>query len=85
MTSRSKPRGLSREEEEELSRSKKKFKDIHNASFNDGSNESDHSQDQQNAWVSSKDSFKDKLEGVIPRAYAKAFNFTDYMEAEDEA
>ena len=45
MTSRSKPRGLSREEEEELSRSKKKFKDIHNASFNDGSNESDHSQD----------------------------------------
>ena len=85
MSSRSKPCGLSREEEEELARSKKKVKDVHHASFNDGSNENELSQNQQNAWFSPKDSFKDKLVGVIPGAYAKAFDFTDYMEAEDGA
>ena len=71
MSSRSKPCGLSREEEEELARSKKKVKDVHHASFNDGSNENELSQNQQNAWFSPKDSFKDKLVGVIPGAYAK--------------
>ncbi|XP_023879304.2 uncharacterized protein LOC111991740 [Quercus suber] len=85
MASRSKPRGLSREEEVELARSNKKVKDGHHAGFNDGFSESGPSQDQQTAWVSSRKSFRDKLVGVIPGAYAKAFDFTDFMEAEDEA
>ena len=46
MSSRSKPRGLSREEEVELAKSNKKVKDGHHAGFKDGSSESGHAQDQ---------------------------------------
>ena len=85
MTSRSKPRGLSREEEVELAKSNKKVKDGHHVGFKDGSSESGHSQDQQTEWGSLKKSFRDKLVGVILGAYAKAFDFIDFMEAGDEA
>ena len=84
MSSRSKPRGLSREEEVELARSNKKVKDGHHAGFKDGSNESGHTQDQQITWGSPGKSFRDKLVEVISGAYAKVFDFTDFMEAEDE-
>ena len=84
MSSCSKPRGLSREEKVELARSNKKVKDGHHAGFKDGSNESGHTQDQQITWGSPGKSFRDKLVEVISGAYAKAFDFTDFMEAEDE-
>ena len=85
MSSRSKPRGLSREEEVELAKSNKKVKDGHHAGFKDGSNESGHTQDQQITWGSPGKSFRDKLVEVISGAYAKAFDFIDFMEAGDEA
>lgn len=81
----SKHRVLSREEEVELSRSKKKVKDVHHAEFHDGSSDGDHSQGHQNAWGSSRASFKDKLVGEIPGAFAKAFNFAELMDDEAES
>ena len=51
----------------------------------DRSSENGHSQDQQTEWGSLKKSFRDKLVGVILGAYAKAFDFIDFMEAGDEA
>nr|POE83002.1 uncharacterized protein CFP56_42947 [Quercus suber] len=77
-----KHRFLSREKEVELSRSKKKVKDVHHAEFNDGSSDSGHSQSYQNTWGSAGASFKDKLVGEIPGAFAEAFDFTDLMDAE---
>ena len=60
MDSHSKHHVLSREEEAELSRSKKKkVKVVHHANFNEGSTESGHSQGHQNAWGLPKKSFKD--------------------------
>ena len=44
-----KHRVLSREEEVELSRSKKKVKDVHHADFNDSASNGGHSQSHQNA------------------------------------
>ena len=44
-----KHRVLSREDEVELSHSKKKVKDVHHADFNDGASDSGHSQSHQNA------------------------------------
>nr|POE55904.1 hypothetical protein CFP56_76274 [Quercus suber] len=81
----SKHRVLSREEEVELSRSKKKVKDVHHADFNDGASDGGHSQSHQNAWGSTRASFKEKLVGEMPRAFAKAFDFSDLMDAEAES
>lgn len=84
-----KPRSLSREEEAELARSNKKVKDFHNTDFNDGSSEGSLPRDSQNAWGRSNISFKDKLIGEIPGAYAQAFEFPNLMdsnvESDDEA
>ena len=82
---RPKHRVLSREEEAEISRSKKKVKDVHHAGFNDGTNEGCSSRGHQTAWGSPKKSFKDKLVGEIPGAFAKAFDFIDLMEDEIES
>ena len=79
-----KNRELTREEEAELSRSTKKVKDVHHAKFNDGSSESGQSHDLQNAWGAARKTFKEKLEGVIPGAYAKAFDFSDLLDKEAE-
>ena len=53
----SKNRELSREEEAELSRSKKKVKEGYHAEFNDGIGESGQSQGGQNSWGAAKKSF----------------------------
>ena len=70
---------LSREEEDELSKSKKKVKEGHCANFNEGLSKSGHSQGGQSSWGAEKKTFKEKLVGEIPGAYAKAFDFSDLM------
>ena len=77
---RSKLRTLSGEEEAELSRSTKKVKDIHHADFSEISSENGHSPRSFREGVLPNKSFKDKLVGEIPGAYAQAFDFTDQME-----
>ena len=77
---RSKLRTLSREEEAELSRSTKMVKDIHHADFSELSSENGHSPRSFREGVLPNKSFKDKLVGEIPGAYAQAFDFTDQME-----
>ena len=67
---------LSLEEENELARSTKKVKDSH---FGDPGERNIHPGGFNS---SSKLSFKDKLVGDIPRAYAQAFDFSDNMDAE---
>ena len=71
-----KNRELSREEEAELSRSKKKVKEGYHADFNDGISESGQSQGGQNYWGAAKKSFKEKLMGEFPGVYTKAFEFS---------
>ena len=77
------PRTLSREEEAELARRKKKVKDYHHAEFNVGSRESSPAPGQQNTGSFAKASFKEKLVGEMPRDYVNAFDFESLME-EDE-
>ena len=74
------PRTLSREEEAKLAQSNKKVKDINHAEFNDGSWVSSPSLGNQATGPNTKPSFKDKLVGEIPGAFAQAFNLTDQME-----
>nr|POE81163.1 hypothetical protein CFP56_30352 [Quercus suber] len=69
----------------ELSRSKKKVKEGHHAEFNDGLSEGGHSQGGQNSWGTTKKTFKDKLVGEIPEAYAKAFDFSNLMDLEADS
>ena len=85
MDSRTKQRMLSREEEAELLRSKKKVKDVHHANFSEGISENGFSPRSNNAWVSPRKSFKEKLIGEIPGAYAQAFVFNDQMEDDVES
>nr|POF24341.1 hypothetical protein CFP56_27537 [Quercus suber] len=80
-----KARVLSREEEAELTRSNKKVKDSHHANFSDRSGEDSPSQGNQSSWNGPKASFKDKLVGEIPGAFAQAFDFSDSMEADIES
>ena len=61
-------------------RSKKKVKDVNHADFSEGANENDSYPRNNNAWVSPNKSFKEKLVGEIPGAYAQAFDFYDQME-----
>lgn len=79
-----KPQMFSREEEAELARSNKKVKDWHHADFNDGSNDDSSPLDSMGHWSTTKTSFRDKLVGAIPRAYAKAFDFADQMDKDME-
>ena len=61
------------------------MKDVHHAEFNDGSSDGGHSQSHQNTWGSAGASFKDKLVGEIPGAFAEAFDFPDLMDAKAES
>ena len=85
MEARSKNQNLSREEEAELARSKKKVKDVHHSDFIDGACENSHSQAFQNTWGATQTTFKEKLVGEIPGAYAKAFDFTDFLDMEADS
>ena len=80
---RMKPRMLSREEEAELARSNKKVKGGHHGGFKDGFNEWS-GEPPPSEWSRqpfAKDaSFRDKLVGTIPGAFAKAFDLTDQMD-----
>ena len=80
-----KNRELSREEEAELSRSKKKVKEGYHAEFNDGTSESGQSQGGQNSWGAAKKSFKDKLMGELPGVYAKAFEFSETLDLDADS
>ena len=80
-----KPRTLSREEEAELARSNKKVKDSHHAEFNEGPSDGYPPQNNSNHWNQSNASFRDKLVGEIPGAFAHAFDFTDHMDAESDS
>lgn len=79
-----KPRTLSREEEVELAQSNKKVKDWHHAGFpersNDQSGENPPPTDSSEHSNATNTSFRDKLVGAIPGAYAKAFDFADQMD-----
>ena len=77
-------RVLSREEEAELLRNKKKVKDVHHAEFNEGPSEGSQDQRHQSVWGSPKTSFRDKLVREIPGAFAKAFDFMDLMDDDAE-
>ena len=78
-----KPRTLSREEEAESARSNKKVKDIHHAEFNEGPRERSPPPFVQSFEPVDRASFKEKLVGEMPGAYAKAFEFDSLIE-EDE-
>ena len=80
-----KNRELSREEEAELSRSKKKVKEGYHAEFNDRISESGQSQGGQNTWGAAKKSFKDKLMGEFPGVYAKAFECSETLELDADS
>lgn len=70
MDSLSKHRALSREEEVDLSRSKKKVNNVHHIDFSEGVSENSLSPRSNNAWDLQNKSFKEKLVGEILGAYA---------------
>ena len=74
------PCTLSREEEAELAYSNKKVKDIILAKFNGGTPTGSPPLENQYSKATTKTSFKDKLIGEIPRAYAQAFDLTNQMD-----
>ena len=78
-------RMLSRQEEAELARSNKKVKDINHAEFNEGTNEGSPSRNNYSQGNQNGVSFKDKLIGEIPRAFAQAFDFIDQMDTESDS
>ena len=80
-----KPRTLSREEEAELARSNKKVKDSHHAEFREGLIEDSPTSEGHQRDSTTGVSFKDKLVGVIPGAYVKAFEFDNLMEEDEES
>nr|POF05802.1 uncharacterized protein CFP56_44105 [Quercus suber] len=78
-------RTLSREEEAELARSNKKVKDISHAEFNEGTGEDSPPRNNHLHGNMGNVSFKDKLIGEIPGAFAQAFDFSDQMEADSDS
>ena len=80
----SKIRLLSREEEAELARSNKKVKNIHHVEYSGSPGETSLSHETHSPWNQSNASFKDKLVGEIPGAFAQAFDFTNDMDVEDD-
>ncbi|XP_050242502.1 uncharacterized protein LOC126691511 [Quercus robur] len=76
---------LSREEEAELACSNKKVKDISHADFEGQVREGLTSFPSNPGIARHPLSFRDKLVGEIPGAYVQAFNFTELMEANEEA
>ena len=79
------PRTLSREEEAELTRSNKKVKDTSHAEFNGGTQPGSPPPEHQFSGTNTNSSFKDKLLGEIPGAYAKAFDLTDQMDEDSDS
>ena len=73
-------RALSREEQEELLRSKKKVKDVSHAGFQEGLDSAASSPRNDGGFWSKPASFKDKLVSQIPGAFTQAFNFGNLME-----
>nr|POE53701.1 uncharacterized protein CFP56_36862 [Quercus suber] len=73
-------RALSREEQEELVRSKKKVKDVSHGGFQEGLDSAASSPRIGGGVWSRTMSFKDKLVGEIPGAFTQAFNFGNLME-----
>lgn len=76
---------LSREEQDELVRSKKKVKNVGHAGFLDGMDSAASSPRNDGGTWSREASFKDKLVGEIPDAFTQAFSFGDLMEEEAES
>ena len=76
---------LSREEEAELAQSNKKVKDSHHAEFSEGPREDSPMSEYHQQDSTTGVSFKDKLVGVIPGAYVKAFEFDNLIEEDEES
>ena len=79
------PRTLSREEEAELAQSNKKVKDIHHADFNNDIREEPCPIRDTGLSSQGRKSFKDKLVGEIPGAFAEAFDLIDQMEEDPDS
>ena len=79
------PKTLSREEEAELARSNKKVKDYHHADFNVGPGEEPGMHRDPDPTLQGKKSFRDKLVGEIPGAFAEAFDLSDHMEEDPDS
>ena len=79
------PRTLSREEEAELARSNKKVKNISHVEFNEGTSEGSPSRNNYKHENQNNVSFRDKLIGEIPGAFAQAFDFTDQMDTDSDS
>ncbi|KAL0002748.1 hypothetical protein SO802_016529 [Lithocarpus litseifolius] len=77
-------RGLSLEEEAELTRSNKKVKDIHHANFMDDNANTEKEFSWGKGHANHQLSFKDKLVGELPGAYRRAFDLMDQMEMSPE-
>lgn len=76
---------LSTEEQDALSQSNKKVKNIGHAGFQDGQDVSSSPRKNGIGGWNQVVSFKDKLVGEVPGAYTQAFNFGDVMEDELES
>ena len=78
-------RSLSREEKEELIRSKKKVKAVSHAGFCDGHSSGPASPNHGGGSWNLNASFKDRLVGEIPGAFSQAFSFEDGMDDDEES
>ena len=78
-------RSLSREEKEELVRSKKKVKAVNHAGFCDGHSSGPSSPNHDGGQWNLNVSFKDRLVGEIPGAFSQAFSFEDGMDDDAES
>ncbi|XP_030943405.1 uncharacterized protein LOC115968223 [Quercus lobata] len=78
-------RSLSREEKEELVRSTKKVKNVSHAGFGEGHSSGSASPNRDGVPWNLSASFRDKLLGEIPGAFAQAFSFEDGMDDEVES
>jgi len=76
---------LSREEQDELVRSKKKVKNVNHAGFQDGLDPVASSPRNDRSTWNREASFKDKLIGEILGAFTQAFSFGDLMEDDAES
>nr|XP_023923989.1 uncharacterized protein LOC112035390 [Quercus suber]POE96202.1 uncharacterized protein CFP56_71380 [Quercus suber] len=79
------PLALSREEQEELVQSNKKFKDVRHADYNERQGSGSSSPNQGQGIWNELGSFKDRLIGDIPSAYTQAFSFGETMEDDEES
>nr|POE89610.1 hypothetical protein CFP56_02329 [Quercus suber] len=75
---------LSREEKEELARSKKKVKDVSHTGFCEGHSFAPTSPNHAEGSWNPNASFRDKLVGEIPGAFSQVFSFEDGMDDDAE-